>query len=239
MSRRRTRQLGFEFRTWGGKREGAGRKRRLPGKPRVAHRRRPRLASRFPVHVTVRLRSGLPRLRRFDLAPALRRAFARTCRKDGFRICQFSIQGNHVHLVCEAKDAGSLSRGMQGFCISFARRINRKLGRKGSVFADRFHQVILRTPRQVRHALCYVLQNARRHGLRIDPAFGGVDAFSSAWWFDGWSDDSWRHGLPPPEERTVAPAHTWLLKEGWRRQGLIAPTEIPASGPGPRAGRAL
>ena len=96
---------------------------------------------------------------------------------------------------------------------------------------DRYHLVILRTPSQTRHALCYVLQNARRHGDRVDPRYGGADPFSSAWWFDGWKD-AWRIGIPPPDVRTVAPAESWLLTTGWKRSrlGLISITEVPPAG---------
>ncbi len=93
------------------------------------------------------------------------------------------------------------------------------------------HLEVLTTPTQVRNALCYVLQNARRHGVRLDPCFHGADPFSSAWWFDGWTDASWKRGLAPPEERTVAAAESWLLSVGWRRAraGTIAIDEIPAA----------
>jgi hypothetical protein len=59
-----------------------------------------------------------------------------------------------------------------------------------------------------------------------------MDPFSSAWWFDGWDDASWRVGIPPPEVRTVAAAETWLLREGWKRSpyGLLSITEIPPAG---------
>jgi hypothetical protein len=80
--------------------------------------------------------------------------------------------------------------------------------------------------------LCYVLQNARRHRESIDPRFGGMDPFSSAWWFDGRRDASWKAGIPPPEMRTVAPARTWLLRVGWTRSshGLLSITEVPPAG---------
>jgi hypothetical protein len=116
--------------------------------------------------------------------------------------------------------------------VRIARGINGYLGRTGSVFDDRYHVEILTTPTQTRHALCYVLQNARRHHEQIDPRFHGVDPFSSAWWFDGWKDQAWRQGMPPPEARTVAEAETWLLRVGWKRSplGLISVDECPAAG---------
>jgi len=196
----------------------------------VPHVSRPKLASRYPVHVTKRVVPGLPKLRSFKLARVLRDCFVRGCQRPGFRICQFSIQGNHVHLICEARDASSLARGIQGWSVRVARRINARIGRGGRVFEERYHVQILKTPRQVRNGLCYVIQNARRHGTQVDPAFGGVDPFTSAWYFDGWSECRWRRGLAPPDdEAPVAPAHTWLLTRGWRRWGLIGVTEAPAA----------
>ena len=207
----------MQFRTHGGARAGAGRKPTHPGRPRLRHGERPSLEARFPVHVTKRVRRDVTRLRRFELCKVLRRAFVHGCLRGEFRICQFSIQGNHIHLICEASDSTQLARGIQGWSVRVARGLNGYLGRTGAVFDDRYHLEILTTPTQIRHALCYVLQNARRHGERIDPRFDGMDPFSSAWWFDGWQDASWKAGIPPPEVRTVAAAETWLLTEGCGR----------------------
>ena len=217
-----------EASTHGGRREGSGRK-RSTSRRRVAHVARPATTFRFPVHVTTRVRAGVARLRNFELCSVLRRAFVHGCRKDGFRICQFSIQGNHIHMICEAKDAQSLAAGVQAWEVRVARGLNRMLGRKGSVFDDRYHCEVIKSPRQTRAALCYVMQNARRHGEHLDRRWNGIDPFSSAWWFDGWRDQGWRLGLLPPEEQTVAPAASWLLTVGWRRHGLLDLEEVPAA----------
>ena len=216
----------------GGYRPGAGRKPKIPGKPKLRHGARPEANPRFPLQVTVRVRDDVPKLRNFELCKVLQRAFVHGCKKGEFRICQFSIQGNHIHLICEASDIGQLARGIQGWSVRVARGLNGYLGRVGAVFDDRYHLEILRTPTQTRHALCYVLQNARRHREPIDRRFGGMDPFSSAWWFEGWTDTSWKAGIPPPEVRTVAPAQSWLLREGWRRSpyGLLSITETPPAG---------
>jgi REP element-mobilizing transposase RayT len=229
---RRTRQQQLQFRTHGGARDGAGRKPTHPGRPRLRHAQRPVTNARFPVLVTMRVRREVTRLRRFELCKVLRRAFVHGCRKAAFRICQFSIQGNHIHLICEASDNTQLARGVQGWAVRVARGLNGYLGRTGSVFDDRYHLEVLTTPTQTRHALCYVLQNARRHHEAIDPRFGGMDPFSSAWWFDGWKDERWKIGIPPPEVRTVAEPETWMLRTGWKRSryGLIAITEVPPAG---------
>ncbi len=231
-----SRQQQLTFRQHGGARKGAGRKPTQAGRPRMRHASRPAIEARFPVHVTKRVGRDVTRLRRFEPCKVLRRAFVHGCRRsvDGgeFRICQFSIQGNHIHLICEASDAETLARGIQGWSVRIARGLNGYLGRAGTVFDDRYHVEILTTPTQTRHALCYVLQNARRHREVIDPRFGGMDPFSSAWWFDGWKDETWKLGIPPPEMRVVAPPASWLLKAGWKRSkfGLLSVDEIPPAG---------
>jgi REP-associated tyrosine transposase len=209
----------------GGKRDGAGRKR---NKARVSHGKRPVVKSRLPMHVTLRVRRDVPKLRNFDLVPILKRAFIAACDRDGFRIVQFSIQTNHIHLICEADDNDALARGIQAWAVRVARRLNRKLGRRGSLFSDRYHVEIITMPKQMRNAYCYVLQNARHHRLDIPNAWHGMDPFSSGWWFDGWSREDWRTGLRPPDMRTVAPARSWLATTGWRRHGGIGITESPA-----------
>jgi len=83
--RSRVRQQEFAFRTWGGARKGAGRK---PAGARagVSHRARPALAARHPVHVTVRLRAGLPSLRRRATREVIERAMALGAERFGFRL---------------------------------------------------------------------------------------------------------------------------------------------------------
>src|SRR5262245_57093560 len=221
------RQQSFEFRTWGGKREGAGRK---PRGPRTSekHRRRPFLDRNHPVHVTVRVVDRVGRLRRRHAYRAVRWALVTVLERADFRICQLSLQGNHIHLVVEADSARSLARGMQAFQISCARRINGALTHRtgqrhrGQVFADRYHPVVLDSPQQVRNALCYVLNNWRRH--REDAGRRDVvDGFSSGRGFDGWSVEVDRHIRPDDELLPTRFAQTWLLARGWRRRGLISP----------------
>ena len=192
----------------------------------MSHGRREVLKVRTPLHVVVRCGEDVRGLRRWRVAKLLGSAFREGCARVGFRVCHFSVQGNHIHLVVEADSAQALSEGMRAWTIRVARAINRALGRKGKVFRERYHAVRLKTGRQVRAALCYVLQNARRHGL--DVPVGAPDPFSSAWWFTGWKHERWRVGLKaPPDGATVAAAEGWLLTDGWRRWGLIGVDEVP------------
>jgi len=116
----------------------------------------------------------------------LRRSLKRSKRRapERFRVVEFSIQSDHLHLLVEAADKVALSRGMQGLAISMARRVNRMLGRRGRFWTDRFHARALKSPRAVRNGLVYVLANFRKHSRRHFPA--GIDRFSSAAVFDGW-----------------------------------------------------
>lgn len=172
--------------------------------------------------MTVRVRTGLPSLRRHPTRAAIERAFSRGAERFGFRLTQYSIQSNHVHLIAEAGDGRALARGVQGLLVRVARALNRLWARKGSVFSNRYHARGLRTPREVRAALCYVLHNARHHGLRV----AGVDVYSSGRWFDGWTRRLRALGAFPG---TLA--RTWLLRVGWRRHGLIGLEECPRRAP--------
>jgi REP element-mobilizing transposase RayT len=206
----------------GGPRDGAGRPRKQGA---VSHLRREVLKVRTPLHVVVRCGEDVRGLRRWKVARVLARAFRAAKVKEGFRVVQFSVQGNHIHLVVEADSARALSEGMRAWTIRVARAINRVMRRKGRVFPERYHAVRLKTAKQVRSALCYVLQNARRHGLDV-PA-GSPDVFSSAWWFSGWRDERWRAGWKPPAVATVVEPEGWLLRSGWRRWGLVGVDEVP------------
>jgi len=236
------RQLELRPRTWGGRRDGAGRPR--TGRTTVAHETRPRTTRHTPVHVTLRLRDDVPSLRRGRLFCTSRAALAEVCAGDAFRVCEYSIQGNHIHLICEADGAGALARGIHGLAIRIARRTNRLLGRNGRVFRDRYHARPLASPREVRLALRYVLLNGRRHaaqhGRRIAPDW--FDPCSSAAWFGGWKEAlPWREpwmrevaGQPPP----TAAARSWLLSTGWReRHGPLSLADTPGPRP-PAAWRA-
>jgi hypothetical protein len=102
------------------------------------------------------------------------------------------------------------------------------------VLDGRYHHRSLRSPREVRRALAYVLLNARRHLQKQRRAAGRavLDGASSARWFDGWRPEVASRLLDAPEPRRpeVARPRTWLLRIGWRRLGRIDPGELPALG---------
>ena len=215
---RRSRAVQGELfaRTWGGARRGAGRKRRAP-RELVAHRERDTFRAGCPVHVTLRVADGLPSLRKRATYLVLLSALGGGCERFGMRLVHWSVLGNHMHLIVEACDRHALARGMQGLGVRLARALNRCWDRTGRVLADRYHAHVLRSPREVRNALAYVLENARKH--RIEMA--GADPCSSAPWFDGWLGGD-RVDCADIERPTwLRAARSWLLAHGWRRLGLL------------------
>jgi REP element-mobilizing transposase RayT len=185
------------------------------------------------VHITWRLEGELPNLRRRPLSAIIRRAFELAKERLGLRIVHFSIQRDHIHLICESTDSRSLGEGLRALGIRIAKRLNQRWGRRGRVFSERYHRETLETPRQVRNAVAYVLCNFHKHRENMgDVPPDLLDVCSSGPWFDGWKEPSPRYvDLPPPP---VSEANTWLLRAGWRKHGLIGPWEVP----GPRAKRA-
>src|ERR1700742_2093441 len=104
----------------GGWRPGAGRKKQ---KGSVSHRTRAPFPTRFPQHVTLRLGADTPRIASEWLMKRGIRPCIPACEKPFFRVVEFNVLSNHVHLTCEA-DAMTLARGVQGRAIRLARRLN-------------------------------------------------------------------------------------------------------------------
>src|SRR6185369_8779517 len=178
----------------GGKRRGAGR----PPKGERAgerHQQRPAHDARNPVHIVLRVVKAVGGLRRRRTYQAIRRATRVTARRDDFRIVHISIQRTHVHLLVEAENKLALAAGMQGFQISAAKQLNAAISigrpgprRKGAVFPDRYHAVVIDSPRQARHALSYVINNWRKHGEDRGEVtrHWEIDWYASGAMFSGW-----------------------------------------------------
>ena len=184
-----------------------------------------------PVHVTLRVRPGVPSLRSGALVREWRRSLAEASERGSFRVAHYSLQGDHAHLIVEAHGKQALACGMKSIGARLARAVNRSNGRSGPVLDGRYHHRSLRTPREVRRALAYVLLNARRHLAkrrhvsRATPAL--LDPASSARWFDGWRPGVARSLPGSSAYCEVARPRSWLLCVGWRRHGLVDPAEVP------------
>jgi REP element-mobilizing transposase RayT len=155
-------------------------------------------------------------------------------RRRGLAIIHYSVLSNHIHLVLEAGDRLALALQMQSLGVSFAKQLNARLSRKGPVLRERYHVHVLKTPREVKHALSYVISNELKHTGRTGRI--AVDEFSSAITLPDslWSElfgHRWRNVVGFPEEmdpgetreieisvrNLLSPPKTWLLREGWAR----------------------
>ena len=212
----------------GGPRPGAGRPR--GPRPRVLHRERAPVPGDCPVHVTLRVKSNLASLREGRLVREWRRSLREASERGSFRVAHYSLQGDHAHLIVEAQGREALACGMKSIGARLARAVNRVSGRSGPVLDGRYHHRSLRTPREVRRALAYVLLNARRHLAKrrnVARAPVHLDGASSARWFDGWRPEAANRPSATATAREVAWARSWLLRVGWRRHGLLDPSEVP------------
>jgi hypothetical protein len=135
------------------------------------------------------------------------------------------------HLIVEAHGKHALGSGMKSISARVARAAQRVFSWQGRVLDGRYHLRLLKTPREVRNALAYVLLNVRKHWRQRNGQAPPVqlDEASSGRWFDGWK--LLPRGPDDAGVREVAPARTWLLTRGWRRHGLVDPGEVPGGRP--------
>ncbi|HEY4244940.1 MAG TPA: transposase [Kofleriaceae bacterium] len=201
----------------GGKRAGAGRKPKN-GRAGVSHARREEVRASWPVHVTMRVAYGLY-LRKRSIWRAI--AKATTAAAKTIRVVHASVQHDHLHVLVEASDRAALTKGMLAFQVSAAHWINRAAKRSGRVFPDRYHAHVIKTPREARSAIRYVLSNWRKHGEAAHCRWA-IDPFSTGYAF-------WAEERPPRdyEPLPIAAPGCWLLRIGWQRAGAISPYDVP------------
>jgi REP element-mobilizing transposase RayT len=230
MAARRKRHVQQALFRHGGRRKGAG---RPPKGARAgqSHEGRPVIKARHALHVVLRVAPEVGNLRRREMYRAIRAASITAAVRARIRIVHISIQRTHIHLLVEAEDKRALGRGMQGFEISAARHIKAALGdaRRGRVFCDRYHLVVITSPTQARNVLSYVLNNWRKHAE--DGSGTLVDPFSTGVLFAGWKEleqtGMWQ--IPAGYEPLVVERpRSWLLSRGWALAGKVSAREVPS-----------
>jgi len=211
---------------WGGRRRGAG---RPPGlNAGTPHVERPELKARHPVHVTLRVAQGLPNLRAKAQFRIVKDALRGIRRRFAFRVVHYSVQSNHLHLVCEAHDKASLGRGLKGLQVRIAKALNKLLGRRGAVFPTRYHARILKTPREVRNALRYraavrAQQRATPHEAHALAELDGPMLLGAVL-----QRLERRRIKPTPRRRARRPAHV-ASEEGLAKTPPASPKRSPRS----------
>ncbi len=216
-------QAAFEFRTWGGRRKGAGRK-RAGARPGIPHRSREEFRPYQPVHVTVRMAPWVWNLRSQRSFAVIHGAFSEVREREDVRFVEFTILGNHLHAIAEAIGRRALSGGMRALSIRISQRLNAMMGRSGRVLEDRYYVHVLKTPAEVRAALRYVRGNFASHAARrLEklPA-GWVDPYASV---AGSVPRVGQCSLWP--EPVTQPAETWLMRSAAGVEGAGADVAKP------------
>lgn len=152
----------------GGRRSGSGR-RRLHSKG-VAHRAREEVTKRTPVHVNFKYKTHI---RNKTCLKLLKRAIA-NARGYGLKIIHFSMQHNHIHLILEPSTNEILTKGMRSLTITFAKGL-----RAGKVQLERYHLHVLKTLREAKNAVNYVVFNKQKHEKGICASV--IDEYCSIW----------------------------------------------------------
>lgn len=212
---------------WGGKRRGAGR----PNKSgTVSHAKRESVNFKLPLHLTLKLRAGVPNIRHKGILKLFQTCCGRAKRFD-FHVLQFSLQSNHIHLIAEAKGNDALARGMQSLCSSFAKKMKllmrswkNPVSWMGSVFVGRYHLRTIANPMQMKNTLKYVLLNWTKHAAFLEH----FDEYSSCRTFSQWRKllgrdfkllIAWQAKDKPhdPLALGLSSPRSWLAREGWMR----------------------
>ncbi|MDL2229393.1 transposase [Treponema sp. OttesenSCG-928-L16] len=122
--------------------------------------RKPRLLKEnASYHVTVRANRKEMILFCSSMRTLLLNTIKRAKRKYHFQVFNFSIMGNHFHLIIKPENGESLSRIMQWILSIFARSWNRSHLVSGHVWGERFYSKIINNFLEFIHTFDYIIEN--------------------------------------------------------------------------------
>lgn len=88
------------------------------------------------------------------------------CRDKGVTVEAWCLMSDYVHLVLADYEDG-MSAAMQRLLLTYARRFNKRTGRTGHLFQNRFDRRALDTDRHLMAAIRYVHANPQEAGLGL------------------------------------------------------------------------
>lgn len=120
-------------------------------------------------HVTHRChdRQFLLRFRRDR--DAYRALLRRELRERQVWLIGYALTSNHVHLLVVTEDREELAHLMQCVAGEFARSYNRRKGRSGAYWGDRYHATLIENGRHLSNCLVYIDLNMVRAGAVAHP----------------------------------------------------------------------
>ena len=92
--------------------------------------------------------------------------------KQRFGLCvlNYIVTSNHVHLLVRDRGDGEIARSMQLIAGRTGQEYNRRKGRKGAYWEDRYHATAVDTENYVARCLVYIDCNMVRAGMVVHPA---------------------------------------------------------------------
>lgn len=128
----------------------------------IRHIARDEIKRSTPLHLTIKIERTKAGLRNKSILKILHRAIKKA-RMAGLSINHYTLEFDHIHLLVEASDKLSTSKGMQSFGITLSKGINKLKGLKGRVFKTRYHYRKLSSRNEIRNVLNYILGNSIKH----------------------------------------------------------------------------
>ncbi len=118
----------------------------------------------------------------------------------GLRVLNYIVASNHVHLLVHDRGQGEIARSMQLVAGRTGQEYNRRKGRQGAFWEDRYHATAVDCEEYLARCLAYIDLNMVRTGVITHPG--------------DWAESGYRELIAPPERYKVidVPALLGLLE---------------------------
>ncbi len=110
-------------------------------------------------HVTAKINRGEFALEPKEIKEMFLQTVKRAKEKHSFKLKNFVIMGNHIHLLIKPGKGENLSEIMQWILGVFAKRYNKHYNLKGHVWYDRFKSKIIESFQQLISTFEYICNN--------------------------------------------------------------------------------
>jgi putative transposase len=90
--------------------------------------------------------------------------------RHGFKLYCYILMNNHIHLLMEVGEKGSISKIMQGVTLAHTRYFNHKYGTSGHVWQGRFKSLLVGEDSYLLEISRYIELNPVRAGMVKNPA---------------------------------------------------------------------
>src|SRR5262249_14281913 len=99
-----------------------------------------------------------------------RRWLYEACKRYGLCVLDYTVTANHVHLLVRDRGRGEIAQSLQLIEGRTAQPFNRRKGRGGAFWADRYHATAVETGEHLARCLVYIDLNMVRAGAVEHPA---------------------------------------------------------------------